>query len=45
MTTEIKILHVQNKLTKEGKPYQIIHALVTIDGVDFVRSFFYFKAA
>lgn len=43
MTTEIKVLYVSEKLTKEGKPYKIVHALVKIDGVDFVRKFYLFS--
>lgn len=42
MTTEIKILDIQEKITREGKPYKVVWAKVTIDGHEFVKKFYLF---
>lgn len=42
MKAEIKILHTLSKITKEGKPYQVIYSVVIIDGTEFIRKFYLF---
>lgn len=43
MTTEIKILHVTKKLSKEGKPYEVVHVLIKLGDTEHVRKFYLFK--
>ena len=43
MKTNSKVLHVQNKTTKEGKPYRVFHVLIEIEGQEFVRKFYVFS--
>lgn len=42
MKAEIKVLHVTHKTTKDQKPYALVHVLIVIDGVEFVRKFYLF---
>lgn len=42
MKTEVKIIEVQEKLTKEGKPYKIVYLVISIDNDRFVRKFYLF---
>lgn len=44
MTTETKVLHVQQKTAKNGSKYQLVLMLVTINGVEFIRRFAVFSA-
>lgn len=43
MKAEIKVLHTQTKLTKDGRAYEIVHVLITLDKGDFVRKFYLFN--
>jgi len=42
MKTEIKIIHTQYLVTKEGKPYKVVHAVITLGSAEFVRKFYIF---
>lgn len=42
MKAEIKILHEMKKVSKEGKPYTIVTAVVKIEGFEFIRKFYVF---
>lgn len=37
------VLHIQNKVTKEGKPYRIFHVLIVIENQEFIRKFYVFS--
>lgn len=43
MKEEIKVIHVSEKVAKNGNKYQVVHALITINGVEFVRKFYIFS--
>lgn len=43
MKAEIKILHAQTKLTKEGKAYEVVHVLIRIEKAEFIRKFYLFN--
>lgn len=42
METEVKVLHIENKKTRDGKPYQVFFVIVTINGKNFFRKFYDF---
>lgn len=43
MESSIKILHVQEKLTKDERVYKVVHVLITIGRYEFVRKFYCFE--
>lgn len=45
MESSIKILHTEEKLTKDGRTYRLVHALIKIGSSEFVRKFYVFPKA
>lgn len=43
MNADIKILHMSEKIAKNGNRYVIYHCLITVGGQEFVRKFYIFK--
>lgn len=39
MKITTKVLHIENKVSKTGSKYQLVHVLLTIAGQEFVRKF------
>lgn len=42
MKSQIKIVHMQEKVSKAGKPYKVFYCVVTIGDVEFFRRFITF---
>lgn len=45
MEPVIRIIYTQEKVAKNGNKYGLVHALIIIDGVEFIRKFALFPSS